>query len=151
MGNKRTLYSIDREGWTIYVTNLSPEEFPAHTIHQFYAQRWGIEIQFRALKSQADLYGLLNKKVQHKVHLEILLQAIMILAQLTAKVHHSLKRALGKARGASLSIEKISSWLVSTLLKLTSLQDRIYFDSRHLSYGKKRKKPHMNTKSIALF
>lgn len=151
MGNKKTMYTIDREGWTIYVTNLEREEFSAPIIHELYAQRWGIEIQFRALKSQADLYGLLDKKVKHKVHLEILLQVIMILAQLTAKLHHSFKKSLSKKEGASLSIERISSCLVSSILKLTSLQDTIYFDLRHLSYGKKRKKTHLNIKASSLF
>ena len=96
---------LEREGWTIYVTNLCKEEFSAQSIHQIYAQRWGIEIQFRALKSQANLQGLLNKRVKHKVHLEILLQAIMILAQLTAKMHYTLKKSLCKKKATSLSIE----------------------------------------------
>ena len=151
MGNKKTMYTLEREGWTIYVTNLCKEKFSAQSIHQIYAQRWGIEIQFRALKSQADLQGLLNKRVKHKVHLEILLQAVMILAQLTAKVHYTLKKSLCKKKAASLSIEQISSWVVSTLLKLRTFHDVIYYDLRHLSHGKKRMNPHLSTKAISLF
>lgn len=151
MKNKRTMYSIEREGWSIYVTNLNSEKFSAHPIHEIYAQRWGIEIQFRALKSQTNLRRLLNKRVKHKVHLDILLQVVMILAQLTAKVHSTLKKSLGKKEGVNLSIEQISSWLVSTLLKLKTFYDNIYYDLRHLSYGKKRCKTHMNTKAISLF
>ena len=108
-------------------------------------------MRVRALKSQENLYGLLDKQVKKKAHLEILLQAVTILAQLTAKVHYTLKKSLGKSKGASLSIENISSWLVTTILKLRSLYDKIYFDLRHLSYGKKRKIPHMNTKALSLF
>ena len=43
--------------WTILVTSLEPEEYPADQVLELYRLRWRIEIAFKRLKSVIGLSG----------------------------------------------------------------------------------------------
>jgi len=58
MKSQANKLSLQREGWTLYLTNLPKEQYSAQQIHEIYTLRWNIEIQFRALKGQANIRGL---------------------------------------------------------------------------------------------
>lgn len=49
---KITLKLLD---WQIYLTSCSPEQLPAAKVKELYAQRWSIEILFKAFKSHMRL------------------------------------------------------------------------------------------------
>ena len=132
MGNKANKLSLEREGWSIYVTNLSEEQYGASEIYQVYALRWNIEIQFRALKGQANIRALLNRVCKNKEHLEILLHAMMIYCQLTTKALASIKRNHKELKNR-LSIELFANWFGKTILNvLDVVESSISYDLRHI-------------------
>jgi hypothetical protein len=137
MGSQPNKLTLEREGWTIYITNLTEEHYSAEQIHKIYSIRWNIEIQFRALKSHAHIRELLNRVCKNKHHLNILMQALMIYAQLTAKSFTALKKAHPQW-GIRLSIELVSSWLNKEIQGLKNLiSSLVYYDLRHLSSDKR--------------
>ncbi len=115
MGSQASKQSLQREGWSLYLTNLESEDFEGMEIAKLYEQRWGIEIRFRALKGSAHIREMLSRQA-NETHMEILLTAVMIFAHLGG---HAL-RYFGTKRSKSkqLSIEKISNWLATSLLSL---------------------------------
>jgi len=138
MKSKANKFTLEREGWTIYITNLNQEKYSSIKIHELYSQRWAIEIQFRALKGSTQLRDLFNRVTKNKVHLSMLLQAVMIFAQLTAKIKSRLTHLAKKHPGLSVSIEQVSNWFSIVIKYLKSLNQEIIYDLRHLSHGKKR-------------
>lgn len=150
MGSKPNRLTLQREGWTLYLTNLDQIEYPSEKIHQIYSQRWNIEIQFRALKSQTKIRDLLNRVTKNKTHLSILLQVIMIFSQLTASVHATLRRH-HKKECIQLSIELISSWFSNVITSIKTLTDDINYDLRHLKHDKRRKRDCQSKLAVSLF
>ena len=115
MGSQASKQSLQREGWSIYLTNLEQEDFDGMEIAKLYEQRWGIEIRFRALKGSAHIREMLSRQA-NKTHMEILLTAVMIFAHLGG---HALRYFETKSRKSKqLSIEKVFNWLATSLLSL---------------------------------
>ena len=151
MGNQASKYTIEREGWTLYVTNLSKESFNAQKVHEMYSCRWGVEIQFRALKGQTHIRKLLDRRVGHKSAISTLLYTIMIFAQLAAKTHAFFKRTLNPEYGVRVSMEQVAAWLAQRIPKVVSLDQVLYYDIRHLLHGKKRRLIPQSIKVRSLF
>ena len=129
--------SLEREGWTIYVTNLPKEHYTAEQIHQIYGFRWNIEIEFRALKGQSHIRSVLDRIGKKKHHLEILMHAIMIYAQLRSKTFAALKKAHPKWK-MRLSTELVANWFNTEIQKVCCLfSSLIFYDLRHLSSDKR--------------
>ena len=115
MGTQASKQSLQREGWSLYLTNLEQEDFDGMEIAKLYEQRWGIEIRFRALKGSAHIREMLSRQA-NKTHMEILLTAVMIFAHLGG---HALRYFETKRRKSKqLSIEKVFNWLATSLLSL---------------------------------
>lgn len=129
MGNTATKRSLEREGWNLYVTNLSREEFEAKDIVALYEGRWAIEIRFRALKGSARLHELLQRRT-NKTALSVLLTAVMLFAHIGAKAINWLR---SKApTGRLLSAEKVYQWLANSLISLASIRAPMPYDIRAL-------------------
>lgn len=47
--------SLQLQSWQIYLTNCDAEELDAEQVREFYRQRWGIEILFKAFKTHMRL------------------------------------------------------------------------------------------------
>lgn len=56
---------VTQDFFEILVTNLDEKDFPASTLKQLYAMRWGIETSFRKLKYTVGLYAFHSKKSEH--------------------------------------------------------------------------------------
>jgi hypothetical protein len=127
MGNTATKRSLEREGWNLYVTNLSREQFKAKDIVTLYEGRWAIEIRFRALKGGARMRELFQRRT-NKTALRVLLTAVMIFAHIGAKAILWLrsKAPLGRIP----SVEKVYQWLVNSLLSLANISAPIPYDMR---------------------
>ena len=119
------------------MTNLTKERHGASEVHQIYTLRWNIEIQFRALKGQANIRELLDRICKNKEHLEILLHAMMIYCQLTTKAFASIKRNHKELKNR-LSIELVANWLGKTILNILDVvESRISYDLRHIITDKR--------------
>ena len=129
--------SLVREGWTIYVTNIGDELFTPSQIHQFYAQRWAIEIRFRAFKGSLHMKKALNR-ITSASHLRVLLQAAYIFAQLTARVTNALAAQWCKSM-AEVSIEKVAKWLMASIGSTQALDKPLPLDPRHIFMDKRRR------------
>jgi len=129
MGNTATKRSLEREGWNLYVTNLSREEFAAKDIVTLYEGRWAIEIRFRALKGSTRLREMFQRRT-NKTTLNVLLTAVMIFAHMGAKAILWLrsKAPVGRLPSA----EKVYQWLANSLLSLANIRAPIPYDMRAL-------------------
>lgn len=151
MKSQANKLSLQREGWTLYLTNLPKEQYSAQQIHEIYTLRWNIEIQFRALKGQANIRGLLGRVCKNKTQLDVLLQALMIYAQLTAKTYVSLAKQHSKVKNR-LSIELIASWLEKAILTTSNLHNSIItYDLRHLTSDGRRSRITQSQLAKSLF
>jgi hypothetical protein len=115
MGNQASKQSLQREGWSLYLTNFEPEAFEGIEIAKLYEQRWGIEIRFRALKGSTHIRKMLSRQI-NKIHMEILLTAVMIFAHLTGRALSYFEKK--RCKSNPLSIEKISNWLADSLASM---------------------------------
>lgn len=147
MGNQPSKQSLQREGWSLYLTNLEPDDYSGEEIVQLYEQRWSIEIRFRALKGSTKIREVLARQA-NKTHLSILLTAIMIFAHLTGKA----LRYFGKMKRKSsfLSGEKVAHWLASSLLSIRSLSDAMIYKISNL-YHDTRKRTNLTERLQSLF
>jgi hypothetical protein len=129
--------SLAREGWNIYVTNLSEELFSPSQIHQLYGQRWAIEIRFRAFKNSLHMKKALNR-ITSESHLRVLLLAAYIFAQLTARITNELVARWCKSM-VQVSIEKVAKWLVASIGGIQALDNPLPLDPRHIFLDKRRR------------
>ena len=133
MGNTATKQSLAREGWNLYVTDLSREEFEARDIVAIYEGRWAIEIRFRAPKGSARLRELLQRRTS-KTALRVLLTAVLIFVHIGAKAINWLSAKTPMRR--LLSAEKVYQWLANSLVSLTTMRSPIPYDMRSLVHFK---------------
>ncbi len=137
MGYTARKQTLEREGWTIMITNLSSAHMSALEVIETYSLRRAVEIRFRALKGSANPRQLLGRR-RKESGLRILLTAALIHAHLTAKAfvwHKS-----NSCQKHHLSIEKASSWMASMLLGIRTFADGYGYDLRHLIHEKRRRK-----------
>lgn len=131
---KRTLI---REGWNLYLTNLTDIQCSPDELVRSYEQRWQIEIQFRALKQSTAMKRAMER-ITNRHHLQALLYAAMIFATLTVRVHRLIASALSEP--LRLSMEKTSIWLSQSLTFLRDLASPIEYDLRHLLHDRRRRR-----------
>lgn len=131
---KRTLI---REGWNLYLTNLTETQCTADEVVRSYEQRWQIEIQFRALKQSTAMKKAMGR-ITNRNHLQPLLYAAMIFATLTVRIHRLIASPLSKP--FRLSIEKTAVWLSQSLTFLRNLGSPLEYDMRHLLHDRRRRR-----------
>lgn len=136
MGNTATKRSLEREGWNLYVTSLSREQFRAKDIVTLYEGRWAIEIRFRALKGSARLHELFQRRT-NKTTLRVLLTAVMIFAHIGAKAILWLRSKAPVDRLPS--AEKVYQWLANSLLSLANIRAPIPYDIRALCLDRRNR------------
>ena len=129
--------TLIREGWNLYLTNLTIEQCPLEQLVQFYEQRWQIEIQFRAIKQSTQMKKALGR-ITHRFHLQALIYAAMIFAALTVRVYRRIATTLTKP--FRLSMERTANWLSQTITFLRSTNESIDYDLRHLLHDRRRRK-----------
>jgi hypothetical protein len=126
-GTQPNKASLIREGWTIYVTNLSSDTCPPQQIHGLYRQRWAIEIYFRGWKQSAPMAKVLNR-ITSQHHLRAMVLGALIQAILLSKVIPILERITKQPT----SFEKTAAWLTSKIKELPTFRSLLHFDARHL-------------------
>ena len=131
---KRTLV---REGWNLYLTNLTETQCSPDKLVRSYEQRWQIEIQFRALKQSTAMKKAMTR-ITNRHHLRALLYAAMIFAALTVCIHRLIASALPEP--FRLSIEKTAIWLSQSLTFLQDLKSGLEYDLRHLLHDRRRRR-----------
>jgi hypothetical protein len=140
-----------RDGWSLAITNLTPEQADAEKIYHIYSFRWSVEIQFRAFKQACRPGQSLNHKTG-PFHIEALVLAPMVFQLLTIDLHARLRGlALQKVydrkpgsppgrRGRIPSIEKVADAYAAYLQTISSARELPPFapDPRHLNHDRRR-------------
>lgn len=125
-----------RDGWHIMVTNISEEKMDSQTLFKLYAQRWQIEIVFRAWKQSGRADAALDRR-SNPFHLESLMLASLLHLVLTMKV-----AGLVAARVSDLaaSIEKLADSLAGHILRITGFVELSDWspDPRHLALDRRK-------------
>lgn len=129
--------TLIREGWNLYLTNLSELQCPPKELVRAYEQRWQIEIQFRALKQSTAMKKAMER-ITNRHHLRALLYASMIFATLTVRIHGLIASTMRKPY--QLSMEKTAVWLSQSLTFLRDLSCPLAYDLRHLLHDRRRRK-----------
>ena len=111
--SRSNLSKCDSE--SITSNGFEPEAFEGIEIAKLCEQRWGIEIRFRALKGSTHIRKMLSRQI-NKIHMEILLTAVMIFAHLTGRALSYFEKK--RCKSNPLSIEKISNWLADSLASM---------------------------------
>jgi len=130
--------SLMRASWSLVVTNVTRDILPAPAVWSIYAQRWSIEIAFRAIKQSSNTAKALGHKSSEH-HIKALVLATALLMVLGMKVQARLRSA-PEARGAA-SLEKICDALADYLLRRNrnSLDEPFDPDPRHIAHDKRRR------------
>ena len=125
-----------RDAWSIVVTNVPKETVPAARLWALYAQRWSIEIAFRAAKQSSNTHKALGHRSSEH-HIKALVLATALLTVLAMKVHAQLRAAPDADRGASL--EKTYDAFVDYVLRRSAhnLDEPFAPDPRHLAHDKR--------------
>ncbi len=124
-----------RDGWHIMVTNIPAEKTGSETLFKLYAQRWQIEIVFRAWKQSGRADAALKRR-SNPFHLECLMLAALLHLLLTMKVAGLV--AAGVANLAA-SIEKLADSLASHILRMAHILELPDWspDPRHLALDRR--------------
>lgn len=125
-----------QDGWSLIITNVAAEHVDPIQIAKLYAARWGIEIQFRALKQSSQLHHSLNHRTDPFL-IEALVLAVLIRHLLTVELQARINRGLSP--GERISIEKLSDTFSHHLLTRSSTNRTtpFRFDLRHLIHEKR--------------
>lgn len=129
--------TLIREGWNLYLTNLSVEQCSLEELVKFYEQRWQIEIQFRAIKQSTQMKKALGR-ITNRSHLQALVYAAMIFAALTVRVYRLIANTLAKP--FRLSMERTATWLSQKITFVRSPNESLDYDLRHLLHDRRRRK-----------
>lgn len=129
--------TLIREGWNLYLTNLTVDQCSLKELVEFYEQRWQIEIQFRAIKQSTQMKKALGR-ITNRFHLQALMVAAMIFATLTVRVYRLIAMTLDKP--FRLSIEKTANWLSQSITFLRSVNESLDYDLRHLLHDRRKRK-----------
>jgi len=134
-GRTSSADTLLRDGWHIMVTNISDEKMDSQTLFKLYAQRWQIEIVFRAWKQSGRADAALKRR-SNPFHLECLMLASLLHLILTMKVAGLVAAGVSDLVA---SIEKLADSLASHLLKITHLIELPEWsaDPRHLALDRR--------------
>ena len=127
-----------RDGWSLVVTNVPKDELVAAKVWHLYAQRWSIEIGFRAAKQSSNAARALGHKSSEH-HVKALVLAASLMMVLGMKVYARLRPAPEDDRGVSL--EKVCDAFAEYILRRNRDTLDVPFepDPRHLAHDKRRR------------
>ena len=130
-----------QDGWSLIITNAPAEVIDATQAAKLYSARWGIEIQFRALKQSNQLHHCLNHRTDPFL-IEAMVLAVLIRHLLTLELKARLNRDLPEEN--RISIEKLSDTYSHHLLTRSAGNrgDPFRYDLRHLLYEKRNRLTH---------
>lgn len=118
-GGTASQKSLTRARWYLLATSISKNTMTARELGRLYAQRWQVEIVFKAWKQANHLEKSLSKKSGYQHLLGIFLAEVLVLA-LTMHYYAGLRRS-GKASTKRLSISKLSQWVSTKIGSVSSL------------------------------
>lgn len=127
-----------RDGWCIVLTNATRDIVPARSLWPIYAQRWSIEIAFRALKQATNITrALAHRSSEH--HIKALVLAAALTMALSMRAHATLRTSPESGRQPSL--EKVCDALVDYVSRRNrdNLGEPFDPDHRHLAHDKRRR------------
>ena len=126
-----------RDGWHLMVTSLTFEQASAGELAQLYTSRWSIELEFRGLKGELNLKGVLNRKTNEHHHYALIISA-MIAHQISMKFWNIYEPVLHSQK-KRLSLEKLMGSVIDMLSESSFLKDLYLFnpDPRHIAYEKR--------------
>lgn len=135
-----------QDGWSLIITNIDDERINPDQIYKLYSIRWGIEIQFRAMKQSNQLHHSLNHRTDPFL-IEALVLAVLIRQLLTIDLQVRLNDSL--TDGRRVSIEKLSDAFSHYFLTRTldNIFESFRYDLRHLIH-EKRKRPTLYTTTV---
>ena len=138
-----------RDGWSLVVTNVTRDELPAAKVWEVYAQRWSIEIGFRAAKQSANAARALGHKSSEH-HIKALVLATALMMVLGMRVHARL-RAAPECEGGP-SLEKICDAFADYILRRNrdTLHEPFDPDPRHVAHDKRRRRTLWQSITLAL-
>ena len=127
-----------RDAWSLVVTNIPREMIPAASVWGIYAQRWSIEIGFRAAKQSSNAAKALGHKSSEH-HIKALVLATALMMVLGMKIHAQLRASPEDEAGASL--EKTCDAFADYILKRNrnNLAEPFAPDPRHVAHDKRRR------------
>ena len=120
-GRTASQKSLTRARWHFLVTSISKDIMTAREIGKLYAQRWQVEIVFKAWKQAGHLEKSLSIKSGYQHMLGIFLAEILVLS-LTMHYYASLRQS-GKRLAQRLSIIKLSQWVSIRIGKVSRLRE----------------------------
>ncbi len=112
-GRKVSKKALIRARWHILVTSVSKDTMTAKDLGNLYAQRWQIEMIFKAWKQSNKLTHALSKRSNYQHLLGIFLSEVFKLV-ITLR-HYAFLRVSNLANSSRLSIAKLSDWLSSKI------------------------------------
>ena len=129
-----------RAGWHLLPTSVSKEKMTARELGRLYAQRWQIEIIFKAWKQAHQLEQSLSRRSNYQHLLGIFMSEVLILS--VSMHHYARMRFRGGGKAKRTSIMKIFDWLNSTLKYATHLTDilRKKPSERHVKTQSRKRK-----------
>ena len=131
---------MTRARWYLLATSVSKEKMTARELGRLYAQRWQIEIIFKAWKQAHHLEKSLSRRSNYQHLLGIFLSETLILA--LSMYHYARIRARGRQKTRRTSIMKLFDWLSSALQYSTSLGKlfRMKPSDRHVTTQPRKRK-----------
>lgn len=143
-GREPSADTLLRDGWHIMVTNIPERKTNSATLFKMYAQRWQIEIIFRAWK-QSDRTAAALRRRSNPFHLECLMLASLLHLVLTMKVAGLVAAA---ATGLMASIEKLADSLASHITAIHHLSEFHLWspDPRHISLDRRNTRSNLYQK-----
>jgi len=139
IGKNPSQKAILRAQWHILVTSISKKCMTAGEISRLYAQRWQIEIVFKAWKQSGKLEQALSNKSSYQLLLGIFLADVLRLALTMRYYSRQRRKSPGSAR---LSISKLSDWISTKISSSRSLSCllKIHVPTRLTSTQKRKRK-----------
>lgn len=135
--------TLERLGWSLWVTNVSEQMLTARQVAEVYRIRWQVELLFKTAKSDARITHATSQKT-HRVECELYagLIALVIAGQLgvLARAHLS---ALSPVKLWRALREKVADWLRALLHEESegTLCELVDWIVRHAKPTKRKAKP----------
>ena len=148
-GTRPKKEALLRDGWSLVVTSVPKDTLPAAKVWDLYAQRWSVEVAFRAAKQSTNTAKALGHKSSEH-HIKALVLATALLAVLGMKVYSRLRAAPEQEGGASL--EKICDLFANYISRRSrdSIDEPFEPDPRHYSHDKRARPTLWQSINLAL-
>lgn len=105
--------TLTRAEWYLLATSIPKEKMSARDLGKLYAQRWQIEIVFKAWKQSNNLEKSLSNKSNYQHILGIFLAEVLVLA--LTMYHYAHLRRKGGETSNRISIGKLGQWVSSKI------------------------------------